>query len=253
MDRGTYISAAGGIVQLQKLDQINNNLANINTPGFKRQVLVTSPTAFDQTLAGQMDLNDPYASGDNDRTPLTTVVGAFTDFSQGPIETTGNPLNVAPRNAKDFFVINTAQGPQYTRAGNFTLNTEGELVTADGQPVQGDGGAIVINGPGAQITSSGQITVNGTSVGTLRVVRIEDPSKLEHVAGSRFKAGDGQEVGESVEPDLAAGALEMSNTSALQNMIALIAANRAFQVYTKTAQTIDETNNTAVTRIGRRT
>ena len=108
MERGTYITASDGILQLLKLDVINNNLANSNSAGFKRQYVQAEERAFDQTLASQMRLNDPFAKPDHERTPEVTSQRTFTDFSPGPIMATGNPLDVALRHPYDFFVV---QGP----------------------------------------------------------------------------------------------------------------------------------------------
>src|SRR5690606_32875851 len=112
--------------------------------------------------------------GDHERTPGTVNVRAMTDFSVGPIRETGNAFDVALRNPNEFFVVNGPSGPLYTRAGNFTLNAEGSLVTPDGLPVQGDGGAITITGPNVKISESGAISVNGTQVGRMQVVRFDD-------------------------------------------------------------------------------
>ena len=255
MDQGTYIAASNGILQFAKLDVVNNNLANINTTGFKRQFIVSRDQSFDDTLASQLvsPLDDPYAKGDQERAPGVVEIGTYTDFSQGAIKETGNPFDVALTNPNDFFVIETPEGPQYTRAGNFTLNEEGTLVTSDGYPVQGDGGALIVNGSKASIGAGGTLIVDGVNVGNLQVVRFSDPSVLEQQGGCRFKVRDGQDGGaETVEADLVPGAVETSNVSAVTAMIELISTNRGFQMYERTARTIDEMNNIAVQQIGRK-
>ena len=122
MDIGTYAAASLGIVQMRKLEIQNNNLANVNTVGFKRQILVTSPEDFNDTFAKEMAAHDPYAQGDQKRVASVNEVSTHIDFSMGAIKRTGNPLDVALRNDKDFFVVNTPQGRMFTRAGNFTLD-----------------------------------------------------------------------------------------------------------------------------------
>lgn len=251
MERGTYIAASGGLVQLRRLDVVNNNLANVNTPGFKRQILVGDLQQFEDTLASVVAQNDPYAKGDHDRTPGTVNLRTQTDFTPGPIKNTENPLDVALRNPKDFFVVNSPEGPLYTRAGNFTLTPEGELVTVDGFAVQGDGGAITANGPGANITPNGTVLANGLQVGKLQVVRFDDPQVLEPVGATRFRLKAGGVGPQQVEPALAEQSLEMANVSAITSMIDLIIANRGFEMYTKSAQAIDNMNQTAISQIGR--
>ncbi|MGI6523916.1 MAG: flagellar hook-basal body protein [Bdellovibrionota bacterium] len=252
MDRGTYVAASGGILQFTRLDIANNNLANINTPGFKKQVLISKERTFEDTLASQVATDDPFAKGDHLRSPGVSEVGTYTDFSQGAIKETGNPFDVALNNPNDFFVIETEEGLQYTRAGNFTLNAEGALVTSDGYAVQGDGGALVANGTHAEITAAGVLMVDGSNAGRLQVARFEDPQVLEQQGGCRFKLRDGAEGGESVDAELTPQALEMSNVSAVSTMIEVLTTNRGFQLYEKTARTIDEMNNIAVQQIGRR-
>jgi flagellar basal-body rod protein FlgG len=252
MDRGTYVSASGGLIQLRKLEITNANLANVNTPGFKREYLVNETQAFDQTLASFIARKDPYARPDHVRTPGAVNPMAVTDFSAGPVQTTNNPLDVALRDPRDFFAVNSPSGVEYTRAGNFTLNGNGELITPDGLQVQGDGGAITVNGP-AQIAPDGSILVNMKPVGKLQVARFEDPNKLERVGGTRFRAGKAQAAPTIVDsPELIPGAVEMSNVSTIGSVIDLITATRAFEMYTKTAQTIDQMNQTAITQVGRR-
>lgn len=252
MDRGTYAAASGGLLQFRKLEIANNNIANASTPGFKRQMLVGKVQSFDATLAKALERKDPYARGDHERTPGAVHAQTVTDFSPGAIRYTGNALDVALRDSRDFFVIETPQGPQYTRAGNFTLSAEGQLVTMDGMPVQGDGGPITIDGGRASITSSGQVYADGDLVGTLQVVRFEDPKGLQRVGHTRFRLREDAEAPVPVAASLEPSSLEMSNVSAISSMIDLITANRAFEMYSKSSNTIDQMNQAAVSQVGRR-
>lgn len=251
MDRGTYSAASGGLVQLRRLDIINNNLANVNTPGFKRQLLVTEQQTFDETLAKSVARNDPFARGDHDRTPGSTNILEVTDFSVGPIKNTGNPLDVALRTPNHFFVVNGPQGAVYTRAGNFTLNSEGTLVTQDGFQVQGDGGQITVSGGAPLISPDGSVRVNGQTVGKIQVVNIPDPSQLERVEGTRFRFAQGG-APETVPADLVPEAIEMANVSAITSVLELISTHRAFDLYTKSANTIDQMNQVSINQVGRR-
>lgn len=252
MDRGTYISASSGLLQLRKLDIVNNNLANANTPGFKGQLLVSEQQSFDDTLAKMFENADPYARGDHNRTPGVVNIKAVTDFTPGPIKNTSNPFDVALRNPKDFLVVNTTEGTQYTRAGNLSLNAEGEITTADGQVVQGDGGALVVNGANVEITAAGIVRVDGEQIGKLQVVRFDNTENLERVSGARFQVRAGSPGPEEVDADLIPKSLEMSNVSAISSVVDLITANRAFGLYTKAATTIDQMNQSSIQEIGKR-
>jgi flagellar basal-body rod protein FlgG len=251
MDIGTYAAASLGIVQLRKLEIQNNNLANVNTVGFKRQILVTSPEDFKDTFAKEFEGKDPYATGDQKRVTTVNEAATHTDFSMGAIKSTGNPLDVALRNANDFFVVNTPQGRMFTRAGNFTLDANGTLVTQDGMQVQGDGGAIIAQGTGVNISADGTVRAGGLPVGRLQVARFTDTKGLQPVEGTRFKIASGPQP-TTVEGFLEPRALEMSNVSAVTGMIDLITTNRAFDAYTKAAQTIDSLNQAAITQVGKR-
>lgn len=252
MERGTYTSASAGLKQLVRLEVVNNNLANINTPGFKRQHMVGEVRKFEDTLASLLTDPDPYAKGDHQRTPDVTQVRTVTDFSQGSIKFTGNPLDVALRNPNEFFSVQTPEGEQYTRAGNFTLNDQGQLVTIDGLPVMSDGGPITIDGTGASISSGGGVFANGQEVARLKVVHFDDPGGLKRVGATRFALESGLAAPRVIEDaKLEAQALEMANVSAIQSMVEMISAARGFEMYTKTAKSIDEMNQTAISRIPR--
>ena len=251
MDIGTYAAASLGIVQMRKLEIQNNNLANVNTVGFKRQVLVTSPEDFKDTFATQLEGQDPYVSGDQKRVATVNEVSTHIDFSMGAVRKTGNPLDVALRGEKDFFVVNTPEGRMFTRAGNFTLDQNGALVTQDGYQVQGDGGTIIAQGVGTTIGSDGTVRSGGLPVGRLQVVRMEDTKGLEAVAGTRFRVKSGPQP-VAIEGYMEPASLEMSNVSAVTGMIDLITTNRAFDAYTKAAQTIDSLNQAAISQVGKR-
>lgn len=249
MDIATYAAVSAGLLQMKKLEVENNNLANTNTVGFKRQYVISEQQPFEQTLAGQLS-NSPFSKPDNQRVPSVGAFKSVVDFSQGAIRHTGNPFDVALRNASDFFVVNAPGGTQYTRAGNFAISEGGNLVTQDGLQVVGDGGAIQLSAPGAVIHQDGSIFLQGQVVGRLQVVRFSDLKGLEPVSGARFRnTGPGPT---QVDPFLQPQSLEMSNTSAVTGMIELISTNRAFDAYSKAAQTIDSLNQSAITQVGKR-
>ena len=252
MDRGTYAAASGGLVQLRKLESINNNLANINTAGFKKELIKTDTQSFEQTFASAFASQDPFAKGDHERTPGSVNIESIVDFSQGSIKNTGNNLDAALGNPKQFFVVQTPAGIEYTRAGNFSINAEGELATIDGMQVQGDGGAVTVSGAGAAIQADGSVTANSQKVGQLQVVEINNTKQLIPTGGARFKLAPGAAAPAGVDqPDVIPASLEMANVSAVSSMVDLIQVNRAFDLYTKMAQSIDQMNQTAISQVGR--
>ncbi|MCB0328198.1 MAG: flagellar hook-basal body protein [Bdellovibrionales bacterium] len=260
MDRGSYAAASAGMLHLTKIDLVNNNLANLSTPGFKGQYLTSRQTEFGDTLASTISARSPYAEGDQERTPGVTGIGTVTDFSVGPIENTAQPLHAALRKENEFFVINGPDGPLYTRAGNFVLNESGKLSTPDGLTVSSGNGEITVNQGIPEITSGGLIQIRGLPGGLsqvggrLQVVKFDDPSILERVGANRFKVrGADAQQGQVVNnPSIVPKSLERANISAVQAIVELISASRGFELYAKSAQSIDTMNQTAIQRLGSR-
>ena len=255
MDIGSYSAASAGLLNLRRLDVVNNNLANTNTPGFKGQYLISRQREFQQTLAARIATDDPFAAGDHERTPAAIHVGTATDFTQGPVHYTGNPLDVALQGDNTFFAVQGLDGEEvYTRAGNFTLNEQGQLVTQDGRQVLGDGGPIQVQGGSATISPGGAVLVDGQPAGRLKVVQIQDTSGIDRVGGNAFRYRGEDNAPQLLDVvTLEPASLEKSNVSAISSMIDLIAANRAFEAYTKVSRSLDEMNQTAISRLGSRT
>lgn len=245
MDRGLYTAASGGLARTRELDIVSNNLANVNTVGFKAQRLITHQQSFNDTLASTIAERDPSAKGDFDRTPGVVSAGTVTDFSQGPIRQTDNPFDVALGEENTFFVVLTPEGEAYTRAGNFTMDGERNLVTADGLPISGSGGQITLPPGKVSIASNGAVQVDGQILDTLRVVRFDDLQQLKRSEGARFVA-DGAQPQAVDAPNLVPGAVEMPNFNVVQAMVDMITVQRAFESYQKTVRTIDELNEEAL-------
>ncbi|MCB0352560.1 MAG: flagellar hook-basal body protein [Bdellovibrionales bacterium] len=251
MDRGIYAATSAGILADAKVEILNNNLANVNTPGFKRQYITTEAEEFERTLASRLADAAPFAKGDAERTPGVESIRAVTDFSMGSIRETSRDLDVALAVPDHFFVVNTADGPRYTRAGNFSLTGEGTLVTQSGEPLAGD---ITISGGAPKITRGGIVQVDGETVGQLQVVQIPDTSQLVQQGGNLFKLADGAPTPSAIDgTSVVPRSLELSNVSAIGSMVELIAAQRGFEMYTKTAQTIDGMNEQSIRELGRKT
>jgi flagellar basal-body rod protein FlgF len=244
MDRGIYSASSGGFLATKKLDVVANNLANVNTVGFKAERLIVRQQEFEDTLAAKMP-GAQESKGDFQQTPGVIVIGSSTDFSQGPIQSTGDPLHVALTKNNQFFTVSTPQGDMLTRAGNFKLDAEGQLVTADGVPISGAGGPIVLPPGRPKVSPNGTIDVNGKVVGKIRVVEVADLPSLQRVGATRFKMATGgvEEVG---NPTLAPESVEMPNVGVVESMVDMINSGKAFEAYTKTARTIEELNERSI-------
>jgi flagellar basal-body rod protein FlgF len=231
--------------QEQRIAQISNNLANINTVGFKRQ-----NTAFEDMFklaqqAAEADGSAP-AGGQpaNPAAPVFPVLGhSFTDYATGPLRGTGRGLDAAIE-GKGFFMVRGDNGETlYTRAGDFSLDADGQLTTADGKPVLGaGGGSLTINPAGVapQIAADGTVSQGSDVVGKLAVVDFADPQKLEWRGASRLAAPQGVVATPVADPNIHGGALEGSNVNAIGEMTGMIQVQRAYEVNQKVIQAIDD-------------
>ncbi len=247
MDSGTYVAASGGLAAQRHLDIIGHNLANVSTVGFKAERVVLRQQSFSDTLASTIVDIPARAKGDQSNTPGVVDIATVTDFTPGPIAHTGNPLNVALGEKGQFFVVQTPNGEAYTRAGNFTRDVDGNLVTVDGFPVLGEGGPISLPEGSASITSNGSIMVDNEVIGRLRVVQIEDLQSLKRTEGVRFTLEKGGGKVSVVPASVVPASVEMPNVTAVTAMVEMINATKAFEAYTKTLKTIDELNTKAIT------
>jgi len=197
-----------------------NNLANVNTPGFKADQLNFSAVLDEATG--------------------TTTVGAgqYVEFTPGSVETTGNPLDVAI-DGDGFFMVDTPDGPRYTRNGSFHLGADGMLVTPEGYPVMGAGGPVAINPDTANVTisPSGEVFEDGTQVNTLSVVTFPAGVTPTKVGASLFKA-TGEIPAEQIR--VTQGALERSNVEAVVEMTRMIEISRGYEAYQKLIQAMDQ-------------
>src|SRR6185369_2327681 len=127
MNSGMYSALSGNIAAMKRMDIISNNLANANTPGFKKDKML-----FEGMLAG--NVNPPAVPQGMTADPILQKENVYIDYSQGPVGQTGNPFDLAS-DGDGFFVVETPNGPAYTRQGNFHLSADGTVVTVDGYPV----------------------------------------------------------------------------------------------------------------------
>lgn len=207
---------------------LSNNLANAGSKGFKGE----------QVFARLLE------SGE-------TTFQSSTDMSEGAIEQTGRPLDVAMENS-GFLVIRTESGPRLTRSGSLSLDRTGRLVNASGDAVLGEKGPITLPSGDVDIDRDGMISVDGQDVARLRVVRPGPNAELQQEAGTRFRVASGETV--RVEPDdrsVRQGALESSNVQPIESMVDLISIQRNHAASMRSLQTLDGVMETVVNRLAR--
>lgn len=237
-----YKAAAGAILQQIRLEAYANNLANVNTVGFKsdQPVFRFDPPEIPTNTPGNATRLSPYAL------PLEYV----TNFEAGPLQQTGSPMDVAIA-GDGFFEVQTPEGVQYTRNGRLSVNEDGVLSTAEGWPVMGEGGEITVEGGRIEISEDGQVMVDGAAVGVLKVVDFTEPGRLGKVGNSMFKADDsGAGLVEAEDYRVEQGVLESSNVNAIRTMTEIIETVRMFESYQKVIRSADEATAKTVNEVG---
>lgn len=248
MIQGIYSSTAGMINQQIMLDVITNNLANVSTPGFKRDE-VSFSGMFNSLPTPEEYVANPLGIANLDNVEVKFA----TDFTQAGMRKTGNPLDLAI-DGNGFFVIQHPDGIRYTRSGNFTLDNAGQLVNMDGHPVLGTNGVIQIgnsqNGQ-MQINNSGEIIVNNSPIAQLRLADFQNPGELMKSGGNNFQVKDPATVETPVKADVKQGFLEHSNVNAVYEMVKMVEAMRVYESYQKTIQSINGTLEEANKQLGK--
>lgn len=229
-----YSAVSGQKAVYDQMQLIANNLANLSTAGFKAERLI-----FEQALSEVRAPESALSSEIEDPSSMTSRfftgnAGSYTDFTQGPIEMTGNPYDVALE-GKGFFVVSTPEGERYTRAGQFHKNADGLLVSSHGHPVLGDGGEIALPAGEPIIGRDGSVTVAGQFVARLRAVEI-NPQDLTREAGQLFVLRDGGTVTDAAETRFIGSAVEQSNVNAARELTDMIAAARSFEALQKSRE-----------------
>lgn len=268
------LNTASRAMQLEqvRIDALANNLANASATGF-RQVITRLAEPAATAAPGPAPAAAPALTAAGPvpaaAEPARTVAGAAEprwrpvtradlthalDARPGPIKPSGRDTDVAIM-GRGFFEIQTADGPRYTRNGSFTLDAERRLTTPDGKPVVGDGGPLRLEGGEFTIAADGTVTVDGQSVGRLKLVDFADPTRLEHMGDALLKApADLAPQPVPVEDTVVAqGHVEGSNVNPVDTLVAMIEAQRAFEIQSKVLQTEDELLGKSVNNLPRTT
>ena len=237
MDRMIYLSMSGAKATMQRQDVLANNLANASTTGFRAEVAAFRAVP----VRGDGASTRVYA--------LESTVGSNPDA--GPVQATGRSLDVAMKGGAWLAVQGLDGTEAYTRAGSLDVNAEGTLVTRSGLTVLGDGGPIAVpQNSELSIGSDGTISAvdakgKTTPVGRLKLVTPEAP--LQRGTDGLFRAADG-DLPADATARLQDGALEGSNVSPVETMVAMIAAARQFESQMKMLQTAEQ-NEQASTKL----
>ena len=261
MHEGIYIAASGGAKQQKKLDIIANNLANVNTTGFKKDSILFKemmpPFTQDTRLETSRNILLPPDKS-NKNVAYVGVNDFYTDHTAGAITKTGNPLDLALE-GPGFFKVQTEQGIRYTRTGNFSLDKAGRLMSQDGNPILGENDRPVeIDTTGGQITidSNANISIGrgleNVPVGKLTLVEFDDTSSLVKEGNGIFRMTDPNRAELPAQKTrVRQGFVEASNVNAIKEMTDMISTMRIFEAYQKMITAIDNVDSQAISNIGR--
>jgi flagellar basal-body rod protein FlgF len=217
MDSGFYAACAALMARSQALDLVANNLANTSTPGFRGQHNIFR--SFLATASGHQGsdlnraVNDFGISG-----------GSQMDLTEGNLEHTGNDLDFGVQ-GPGFFQVQTANGPVYTRNGNFQVSTQGQLMTAQGDPVMGEQGVIRILGGPVTVSADGTISVKGAVAGKIKLVEFPPGTAMESVGKTYYSAPKNTGT-PAKQSSMVQGSLESSNVNPVAGAVELVAVQR---------------------------
>ncbi len=237
--------------QQVRIDALANNLANVNSTGF-RQILTRVAEKTDPAGKGGVAATAQRtpAGGDRSGAPLSIQMDHAVDIRPGAVRATGRATDVALLD-NGFFSVQTDAGERYTRAGSFVLNSQKQLTTPSGELVLGTGGPITIEGNSFEIESSGTVIVDGNNIGRLKVVDFDDATRLMHQGANLLEAPVDMppKTLSAEEVVVAQGNLEGSNVDPVSTLVSMIEAQRAFEIQTRITSTEDEMLQKAVNNL----
>lgn len=263
--KGIFSAVSGAMAQSSRLDTIANNLANVNTDGFKkdRQVFSEYLASFEKpsdviqvprvpaAIESFYDMN----GGDNS---YVNPAGTYTNFEQGGLKSTGSPLDLAIE-GKGFFEVSTPQGVRWTRNGGMQIDSNGRLVTKEGHPIlkagEGEPESRTIQASSGNLTISqaGDVYDGGNALGRLAVVDFAVADDLQKTGSSLYtlKETAVSRPVQTTEARVHQGYKESSNVNVVQEMTDMIAANRVFEATQQVIKGHDQMDDKLINQVGR--
>ncbi|MSP25137.1 MAG: flagellar hook basal-body protein [Myxococcales bacterium] len=240
MSDGIYAALSGALASFTQLETTANNLANVDTAGYRSVTPV-----FREVLAQQNGGNQANAT-----VRFSTVRRTTVDTSPGAMRETGNPLDVAfPEDA--FLALGTAAGERYTRAGSLHVAPDGTLSTQRGQVVSNEAQQPIVVDPGAHvtITEQGNVLADGESVGFLRIVTFERPGEMTYEGKGMLAANAEAGAPRPNARPLSVGHVEGSNASTVRAVTDLMSASRMFEAMEQAIGTFTTLDRRLVTTV----
>ncbi len=220
MENLSYIALSRQVTLFREMNLTANNIANINTPGFKKQSMLFVEHLNQANNAGSVD----------NKISQVNDYGSYRDNGQGALHKTDNSLDLAIQ-GEGFFVIKTPEGQKYSRAGSFTLNSQREIVTKDGHKVMGDGGPLIIPEEASYITvtEDGTVNTNSGEVGKIKLVTFNNLNNVVPTGNNLFESTKDKET-PVTNPSIQQGMIEKSNVQPVLEMTRMIEIQRMFEM-----------------------
>lgn len=246
MIRGLYTSASGMLAVLRRMEVLTNNLANVETSGYKQER--TTSATFDEQLLSRIAGGRAAPIG-----PLTLLGGAegpILDLSQGPLLQTGRELDLALQ-GPGFFAVQTPEGVRYTRDGSFSRDANGLLTTASGAAVLGENGPLQIPDGPVTVGVDGTLTVSGTVVGRVQLVEFGPDAQLDKVGNNELAPRDGATGQPAAASTVLQGSIESSNVDLTASLTTALELQRAYEASQRMIQSQDELMQRAANDVAR--
>lgn len=242
MENALLISLSRQMALQRRMDVLANNMANVNTAGFKSDSLM-----FEEYVMPVARMSDH--NGSQARLSYVQDVAVFRDFAEGTAEQTGAELDVAI-SGDGWLVVQTPNGDRYTRNGQLKLDAGGQLVTQDGFPVLGQGGPVTftVDETGIEIARDGTISTSQGTKDRLRVVRFENNNQLKKEGSTLFSTGATPTPADNAE--VMQGMVEKSNVQPVIALTRIIETVRAYTAVTRTLQQTHDLRRDAIERLG---
>lgn len=234
MDKGIFVALSGAVLQERRMEVLTDNLANVNTTGYKGQKAL-----FEASLPDQFRIRN-----------FGRLDEVSTDYSQGTLQKTERKLDFAIRGS-GFFVVDTPMGKGYTRDGSFTVGTNGELLTREGYQVLGEDAPVKLSSADVSVDVLGKLKSGGQTIGALKLAAFNDLTSLRREGGVYRAAPGAQEQPVSPNTQVEQGYLETSNVNAIKAMTTMIEAQRSYETHSKMIQSLDELTRKSIEEVGR--
>jgi flagellar basal-body rod protein FlgF len=249
MQNALLVGLSRQVVLGRELEVVANNIANLNTTGFKGDGALFEEFLSPGARAAQLSAADSRVSFVRDR-------ATWHDFSQGPVQQTGNPLDVAI-DGQGFLAVQTPRGERYTRNGALQINATGELVNSEGYKVLGDGGPIQFQPGDRNISisrdgtiSAGEGDAKASSLrGKLRRGSFDRAAQLQKDGGGTFVASSGVSPQTDTKSQLVQGAIEKSNVRGVIEMTRMIEITRSYTQVASILQQQSDLRRTAIEKL----